>query len=85
MPPINNEQEKQTTTEITLFVPGDGVTPNSNTCTYKTISNFKCNGDGTVEFDTVNYGHIKTAAMWRLKSPLVGDAVAPRRRTNFGL
>lgn len=61
-------------TDITLYTPGDGVTPNSNTALYKNIKDFKVNNNGTVTFKTQKHGTITTPCLWRLKEGLADDA-----------
>jgi hypothetical protein len=52
---------------ITLYSPGDGVSPNSNTITYKGIKEFRDNGNGTISFNTKKNGEVLTCLPWRLK------------------
>ena len=60
--------------DLTLYCPGDGVTKNSHTATYKGIKDFKINNNGTVTFKTTKYGTITTPLLWRLKEGLADDA-----------
>jgi hypothetical protein len=52
---------------ITLYHPGDGVTKDSNSTTYKGIKEFKTNGNGTISFKTKKHGTVTTPLYWRLK------------------
>ncbi len=60
MPPVMGD-------EITLYHPGDGVTKESNSTTYRGIKEFKNNGNGTITFKTKKFGTITTPLYWRLK------------------
>lgn len=53
---------------VTLYHPGDGVTAESNSTTYKGIKDFAVNQQrGTITFATKKHGVIETPLPWRLK------------------
>lgn len=80
---------------ITLYCPGDGVKENSNTITYKDISEFTEKPNGTITFKTQKGVEVVTPLMWRLKTGTkeqldgleghAADAPPAPRRNRYGV